>query len=96
MYCPQCRAHHPRDRHDPSEVRAVEWVTVLVAHDGVVLALTKSLLEGAGVRYRTRGEPLQNLFGPLVWSVDIQVDPEDAAEARGLLAGLERRWPREA
>lgn len=100
--CPKCRSDRWVARRgcdacgDVVECspRPVAWQTVLVAWDPSSLLLTKSLLAGAGIEFRTQGEPLQALFGPLVFSVEIQVAAEDSDDARALLTGLDRPWPR--
>jgi hypothetical protein len=63
-------------------------VTVLVTRDPGVLALALSVLESAELEFVTKGEHLQNIPGQIVW-MEVQVRPEDAAEATTLLADLE-------
>ena len=65
-------------------------VTVLVTRDQGVLALAQSVLESAGLEFVTKGEHLQNIPGQMVW-MEVQVRPDDAAEATALLADLEPR-----
>ena len=65
-------------------------VTVLVTRDQGVLALARSVLESAELEFVTKGEHLQNIPGQMVW-MELQVRPEDAAEATTLLADLEPR-----
>jgi Putative prokaryotic signal transducing protein len=62
-------------------------VTVLTVRDPGVLALAQSLLDGADIPYFAKGESVQNLMPFLTW-VEVQVAPEDAEEARALLADL--------
>jgi hypothetical protein len=62
-------------------------VTVLTVRDPGLLAVAQSLLDGAGIPYFTKGESVQNLMPFLTW-VELQVAPEDADEARALLADL--------
>jgi len=62
-------------------------VTVLTVRDPGVLALAQSLLDAADIPYFTKGEDVQNLMPFLTW-VELQVAPEDADEARTLLADL--------
>jgi hypothetical protein len=62
-------------------------VTVLTVRDPGVLALAQSLLDGADIPYFTKGESVQNLMPFLTW-VELQVAPDDAEEARALLADL--------
>jgi len=71
---------------------APEWgdfVTVLFTRDHSELAIAKSLLEGAGIPFFARNEEVESLIaaGP----VEIQVRPEDEAEARNLLRELNER-----
>jgi hypothetical protein len=65
-------------------------VTVLVTRDAGLLALAQSVLESAELDFVTKGERLQNIPGQIVW-LELQVRPEDAAEAKTLLADLEPR-----
>ena len=67
-------------------------VTVLVTRDPGVLALAQSVLESAELDFVTKGEHLQNIPGQIVW-LELQVRPEDAAEAKTLLADLEQHTP---
>jgi hypothetical protein len=78
-------------------VRESDVVTVMVTGDAAVLAIAKSLLDDAGIAYRTKNEHLQHLFGGgvvgtgyniLVGPVQLQVRRVDEAEARMLLADL--------
>lgn len=67
-------------------------VTVLASSDQVIIALAKSMLEDAGIKYFAKGESLQNLFGigrigynPISGPVQIQVNSEDAEAAGDIL-----------
>ena len=62
-------------------------VTVLTVRDPGVLAVAQSLLDGAGIPYFARSENSRNLTPFLIW-VELQVAPDDAEEARALLADL--------
>jgi hypothetical protein len=73
-----------------------EPVTVLESGDPAVLAVAKSLLESADIPFFAKGEGLQNLFAggtlagfnPFVGPVELQVSPDDAADARAVLIKL--------
>ncbi len=74
-----------------------ELVEALAAPDVGVLAMAKSLLESAGIRYFVRNENVQNLFAygqlglgynPIVGPPAVMVASKDAAAARELLAPL--------
>lgn len=76
-----------------------EPVTVLETSDPALLAVAKSLLEDADIPYFAKGESVQDLFGlgrfgtgfsPIVGPVELQVSPEDAADARARLLDLTR------
>jgi Putative prokaryotic signal transducing protein len=67
-----------------------------------VLVVAKSLLQGEGIPYFVRGEPLQDLFGwgrfgtgfsPIAGPMEVLVAAEEAGRARELLAGLESGGP---
>jgi hypothetical protein len=70
--------------------------TVLETSDLGLIALAEGILEGAGIEYLARGEGIQDLFGigrlvpvnPVSGPVEIQVAPENEAEARDLLNDL--------
>lgn len=69
-------------------------VTVFeTGHDGVI-AVVKSMLDEANIRYLAKGEGVQDLFGvgvlgtgfnPITGPVQFRVMPEDAEYARELL-----------
>ena len=74
-----------------------EPVTVLESSDAALLAVAKSLLEGAGIEFFAKDEGVQDLFAwgrfgtgfnPFVGPVQVQVSAEDAKEARALLSDL--------
>jgi hypothetical protein len=74
-----------------------EPVTVLKSSDAAVLAVAKSLLEGARIPYYAKGEAVQDLFAggrygtgfdPVVGPIELQVGAEYAIEARALLRKL--------
>ncbi len=62
-------------------------VTVLTARDPGVLAVAQSLLDDADIPYVAKSENSSNVTPFLIW-VELQVDPDDAEEARALLADL--------
>lgn len=66
-------------------------------HEGLI-ALVKSLLDEAEIKYLVKNEGIQDLIGlgvvgtgfnPVVGPVQIQVLPEDEAEAREILKDVE-------
>ena len=63
--------------------------TILESGDPAVLAVAKSLLDAAEIEYLAKGEGLQNVL-PMGSVVQLQVAPEDAEDARELLAELNR------
>jgi len=80
-------------------LHADEPVTVLESSDPALLAVAKSLLEEADIPYYAKGEGVQDLFGAgrlgtgfslVAGPVELQVSPDDAAEARALLIDLIR------
>jgi putative signal transducing protein len=75
-------------------------VTVLTTEDPAILVYAKSLLEGAGIQFLTRGEGLQDLFGAgrigtgynlISGPIELQVDPQDVEKARRLLSEIQGR-----
>ncbi|HTY42380.1 MAG TPA: DUF2007 domain-containing protein [Thermoanaerobaculia bacterium] len=77
------------------EAPALAMVTVLETGDQSLIAVARSLLDGAGIPYIARNDRLQNLFGwgaigtgysVAVGPVRLQVLEEDAETARELLA----------
>ena len=109
MFCPKCRAEYRPGftecadcgvplvwelppLPEPEEAD-LELVTILEAHDPGLLAVVKSLLDGAGIPFLVKGERLQNLFipggpGGIVGPAEVQVSPKDAEAARELLETL--------
>jgi len=81
----------------PRWSRPVELVTVFKCGDDGRIALAKSLLRSAGIRFVVQNEAVQNLFGMASASfggpAEFQVDREDAVDAKALLRDLES--PRE-
>jgi hypothetical protein len=71
--------------------RNAGWVTVFVSGDPGRIAVAKSILEGAGVRYLARNDdvglaiPIYNRSAALV---ELEVAPADQADAEASLACL--------
>ena len=92
--CPDCDVHlvekpPPSVSHDPFEM-----VTVLETGDQSLVAVAKSVLEGAGIPCIARNERLQNLFGwgtigtgfnAAMGPIRLQVLQKDAEVAKQLL-----------
>lgn len=75
----------------------VELVTVLETGDAGIIMIAKSLLEENNIRYYTKGEIAQHLFGggtfgtgfnPLTGPVQLQVSKNDFEEASLLIKNL--------
>ncbi len=73
-------------------------VTVLKSGHQGIIALAKSILDEAEIKYLVKGEHLQNLFGvgvmgtgfnPLTGPIEIQVLTGDAETAQELLKDIE-------
>ena len=88
----------PESEEEAEAEPELEPVTILETGDPADILVAKSLLEDAGIEYFPRGEGVQDLFGvgrmgsgfnTLAGPVEIQVRPEDADEARRLLARLD-------
>ena len=97
--CPNCEVQLvgelPLDRKDLSKHEFVELVTVLSTTDVGLVAVVKSFLEGAGIKYFAKGEMLQGLYGignigfnVLSGPVEIQVCRDDAEDVKALLKDL--------
>jgi hypothetical protein len=96
-HCPDCdvdlvEALPSPEVEDPGPL---EMVTVLETGDQSLVAIAKSVLEGAGIPCIARNERLQNLFGwgtigtgfnAAMGPIRVQVLKEDADAARELLA----------
>jgi hypothetical protein len=105
MFCPNCRTEYMEGITVCADCSAKlvveltpeshesELVTVLEARDLAIVALAKSILDEAGIEYVAKGElPMEQLaVGPM----EIQVDKNDAEQARDLLADLEDSAPAE-
>lgn len=75
-------------------------VTVFESGNVALVALAKSILDGAEILYVVKGEYLQNVtgtafppfhFNPVAGPVAIQVNPKDESIARELLAEIDER-----
>ncbi len=76
--------------------RPPELVTVFESGNPAILAVAKSLLEGAGIAFLVKGAEFQDVFTlPLTEPVEILVEPERAEEARELLRELQEAGPAE-
>lgn len=78
------------------------FVTVLSTGKQADIAVAKSILEAAGIRYFIKGEGVQDLFGygrlgsgfnPITGPIKIQVSRSDEKEARELLEHLSDSHP---
>lgn len=96
--CPECDlalAHEPPTEETLDSVD--ELVTVLRTGDPLVVALAKSLLDGAGIDFFVKGEGIQDLFAfgrvgtgfnPITGPAEFQVRRYKEAEARTVLADV--------
>jgi hypothetical protein len=80
--CPDCRAPLVAELPPGPTTEFVEHVTVFTTGNSVILAMAKSVLEGAGIRCFVKGEVLQDLFR--IGTAEIRVGKED--EERAALA----------
>jgi hypothetical protein len=115
MFCPQCREEFPWhvmvcptcdvDTVDrlpgPEPAPDVELVRVLASGDAGLIAIARSLLEGAEIDYFVRGDGLQDLFGLgritgfsyAMGPAEFWVREDDAVRARELLEDLTASGP---
>lgn len=84
--CPHCGGERPEAPPGPPPEPNLELVPIFRTGDAGVTALAKSLLEGEGIEYLTRGDGLQNLY--VVGPVEFVVRKDDAPRARTLLRDL--------
>jgi len=72
-------------------------VTVFATGNHALIALAKSMLDDAGIRYNARNERTEDLFGlgvfgtgfsPVIGPIELQVLEEDVEEAAKLLKDL--------
>ena len=104
MFCPECRAEYRTGFTECAgcgvplvwelppllEEPKLELVTVFEARDPGLLAVVKSLLDGAGIPFLVKGERLQHLFTPaltggIIGPAEVQVARLAEAAARELL-----------
>ncbi len=73
-------------------------ITVLATGNEAIIAVAKSLLDDAEIKYFAKGEGLQNLFAlgtigtgfnPIIGPIQLQVEEHKADEAKQILSGLE-------
>lgn len=92
--CTDCDVDLVEQRPTAEEPSALDMVTVLETGDQSLIAVAKSVLEGAKIPFIARNERLQNLFGwgtigtgysVAMGPIQLQVAKEDAATARELL-----------
>ena len=90
----EAEPHRPLAPHEHREL-----VTVFASGDSGLMAIAKSLLRSADVPFLVQGELVQDLFGigrvvggfnPITGPMRLRVRADDAADARLLLADLER------
>ena len=94
--CPKCKI--PLVKELPEGPVFVELVTIFESSERGIIALAKSILEDAGIKYFPKGEGLQDLFGfgrvggynILVGPVEIQVRKDDEEVAKEILGELIR------
>lgn len=65
----------------------IEFVTIMETSDRALIAIVKSILDDAGIKYFINGESLLNL-GRAAIDAKIQVDKKDAQTALELLKEL--------
>ena len=81
--CPDCRVPLVAELPPGPTTEFVEHVTVFTTGNSVILAMAKSVLEGAGIRCFVKGEVLQDLFR--IGTAEIRVGKEDEERAALLL-----------
>ena len=113
MYCPKCKVEYeegvkvcPACDVDlvenlegvPQKEEEGRYVIALTTQDRVFLAIVKSLLQDAQIKYFVKGEQLQDLMGvgaigtgynPLVGMMELYVREEDEEDVKKLLVELE-------
>lgn len=83
FFCPDCRVPLVPEMPPAPTTEYVEHVTVFMTGNPVVLAMAKSVLEGAGIRCFVKGEVLQDLFR--IGTAEVRVGKDDEERARQLL-----------
>ena len=100
MFCPRCRIDYTEgitectecgeplvDELPPEpEGEYVDWETVLTTMDQNAVMVATSLLGDAGIPVFVKGEDLQAIMGSVA-KKEVQVMPENVAQARLLLEG---------
>ena len=81
--CPDCRVPLVTEMPPAPTTEYVEHVTIFATGNSVILAMAKSVLEGAGIRCFVKGEVLQDLFR--IGTAEIRVGKEDEERAVRLL-----------
>ena len=81
--CPDCRVPLVTELPPEPTTEYVEHVTVFTTGNPVILAMAKSVLEGAGIRCFVKGEVLQDLFR--IGTAEVRVGKEDEERAARLL-----------
>ena len=108
MYCPRCRIEYeqgiaeckecgsPLVEELPPEPEGeyVDWVTVMTTVDKNAVMVAQSMLEDAGISVLVKGEALTHVF-PTFMPLEVQVMPENEAEARLILERQEGPPPEE-
>jgi len=103
MFCPKCRTEYRQgftecadckvplveELSPESEAEWVDLVTVLTTINASTVALAKSMLEEAAIKYVATGELPKQMFA--IGAVKIQVSKDDEKEAKELLEGIESR-----
>ena len=118
MFCPKCRDEYRagftrcadcdvdlvEELPEVEEAPPLEMVTVLETGDQSLIAVAKSVLEGAGIPSIARNERLQNIFGwgtigtgynAAIGPIRLQVLKEDAETAKELLVPYDPDGPQE-
>ena len=93
MECPKCKVllieKLIQNNEAPLKPEHSSLVTVFATADLGLLAIVKSILDGAGIKYFAKGEMLQGILpvqsGAFNAVVEIQVRNNDADDARALL-----------
>lgn len=89
--CPDCKVPLVDKLLPEPQPEYVELVTVLETGNKVIIAIAKSLLEDAGIKYFVKGEVIQDLFalGSIgLGYAKVQVRRENAEDAKNLLKDL--------
>lgn len=111
MFCPECKGEYREgitkcascgvdlvaELPPPIPSQYGKFVTIYEVNDPIFIAFVKSVLDAEGIRYFSKGEHLQELFGagrlglggnPVAGPVQIQVAQQDAARAGELIRHL--------